>query len=106
MVGYLFAVNGFDRMYTLLALLIAIGFSFTSLFGEGLVVIMIVYLVLGKDSTFAKVGSLGTFTFTALTVCWAFRDHNHWLSLSLRKIIEYTVLTVSPLLTEVIKSRI
>lgn len=97
-IGFYFISNSISRLLTTICILSILGLQFTDYYVWGLAGILIIYLLISGSKRFEKVGALGGFGLAIFIICSAFKDHNHWLSLPLRKIIEYSILNLTPIL--------
>ncbi len=88
-VGFYFTKALVSRFLALLAILVSLGVSLyiPALYSEFLCAILVFYLLVGLNKSFKKVGTFGIFCFTVIIICAGFKQHHHWLSLPLRKIM-------------------
>ena len=88
-VGFYFTKALVSRFLALLAILVSLGVSLyiPALYSEFLCAILVFYLLVGLNKSFKKVGTFGIFCFTVIIICTGFKQHHHWLSLPLRKIM-------------------
>lgn len=58
----------------------------------------------GRGQEFDRLSNIIGFSMFLLVICAVFEKHGHVLSFPFRRIIEYTVLCLSPILVDIISS--
>jgi hypothetical protein len=105
-IGFYFTKGLVSRFLALISIAVCLGTNLfvPMIYSEALVVLLVTYILVGINKPFERVGTFGIFCLAAIIICSGFKGHHHLLSLPFRKVIEYSILTLSPLLMEVVNT--